>query len=365
MVARNPCSKPPPAGVYSEVQRGSFRVQLPNHTEHSAACPSGAGCLTEVKALADTTRATLPIDRIVVDPSIQIRRSNHEQTIERYMAAFEKLPPVDVFDTGKDNGHSRYLLGDGFHRVASAQRLGRTDIEANIHMGSREDAAEFAVVANTKNADPLSPEERDEGVRRLRQLHPDWATRQLADVMSVSQVTVSRVFQIDEVKRATIGTARDSRESLTNSHYREIAPAPREAWQPLVKAAADRGWTRDVTAQAVRNLKDDRVPDERKQAILDGEADPVVVTPDGQFAVHVDVVGRQLREMQANDAVLALERALEQLAKLRLYRPEAIIDTAGGPRIDRLIEELPGYVSFLEELLTVAKRDRGKVSVVK
>jgi ParB-like chromosome segregation protein Spo0J len=316
--------------------------------------------------LADTTRATLPIDRIVVDPSIQIRRGNHEQTIERYMAAFEKLPPVDVFDTGEGNGNGRYLLGDGFHRMASAERLGLHEIDANIHTGTRQDAAEFAVVANTKNADPLTPEERDEGIRRLRQLHPDWSSRQIADAMSVSQSTIKRVFQVDEVKRETlVGRLTESRDSLTDTHFAEIAPAPRESWTPLANAAADRGWTRDVTRLAVKNLTDDRIPQERKEAILSGEADPVVVTPDGQFAVPADVIGRQLREMQANDAVLALERALEQLAKLRLYRPEAIIDTAGGPRIDRLIAELPGYVSFLEELLTVAKRDRGKVSVVK
>ncbi len=121
-----------------------------------------------------------------------------------------------------------------------------------------------------------------------------------------------------------------------------------------MKAADQRGWTRDVTAQAVQNLRDDRIPDRQKRDILKGEADPVVVTPDGQFAVPPDLVGKRLREMASNDAVLAMERALEALAKLRLFRPDAIVGTIGQPRLARLIDEMPGYISFMEEVLNSA-----------
>jgi ParB-like chromosome segregation protein Spo0J len=247
------------------------------------------------------------------------------------------------------------LLADGFHRLAAAERLGHRSIEATIRKGSREAALEFAVIANTKNADPLTPEERDIGIRRLKQLHPDWSQSKIAETMSISQPTVAGVMAADEVARTVI-TGNNG--SLTTKHYREIGRAPKEAWQPLATAAAKRNWSGDVTALAARNLKDSRIPEEQKRKILRGTADPVVVTPDGQFAVPADVIGRQIRGMEANDAVLALERALEGLARLRLFSASAIIKTAGHERIERLIAELPDSIDFMREVLNEAKSSR-------
>ena len=287
----------------------------------------------------------LAIQDIDIDPTIQIRRNNHEDTIKRYEESFDKLPPIDVFETPEG-----LLLADGFHRISAAERLQHTEIEATVLKGSRQDAAEHAVVSNTKNAEPLTTEERNEGIRRLKQIHLEWKTRDFAKAMSVSHMTVKRVFDVDEVKRSVFSPVT----RVTDSHYGVIAGAEPKNWEPLVKAADQRGWTRDVTAQAVQNLRDDRIPDRQKRDILKGEADPVVVTPDGQFAVPPDLVGKRLREMASNDAVLAMERALEALARLRLFRPDAIVGTIGQPRLARLIDEMPGYISFMEEVLNSA-----------
>jgi len=302
----------------------------------------------------------LAIKEIVVDPTIQIRRGNHEPTIRRYEESFEKLPPVVVIRT-KDG----LLLADGFHRIAAAQRLGLKEIKAEIRPGSRETALEYAVVANTKNADPLTPEERDEGIRRLRQLHPGWSNQKIADVMSVSEDTVRHVFAADKVRKAVLLGGNSARaESLKSAHFTEIAAAPHAAWEPLVSAAGKRGWSRDATRLAVQNLKDDRIPREHKARLLAGKADPVVITPEGEAAVPADVVSRQIRDMAANDAVLALERALEGLAKLRLFSISAIVKTAGGDRLDRVIKDVPRYVSFLEEVFDAAKKERRNLQVV-
>lgn len=298
----------------------------------------------------------LAIDSITIDPTVQIRRSNHEPTIRRYEESFDKLPPIDVFDTPDG-----LLLADGFHRTAAAQRLGLAEIEANVHKGSRADALEFAVLSNTKNADPLTPEERDDGIRRLKQLHPAWSLRQIADAMSVSHEAIRNVFRIDEVKREILPSAPVNR--LTDSHFRQLASAPKEARAPLAKAADKRRWSRDVTALAVKNLKDERVPEETKREILEGTADPVVVREDGQFAVPPEVVSRQIKEMEANDAMLAFLRALEALSRARLFRVDAILQPATGEVLDRWAKELPGDIGFLQEVLDAA-RDRGKLRIV-
>ncbi len=298
----------------------------------------------------------LAIKDIDVDPTLQIRRRNHEDTIRRYEEAFDKLPPVDVFKTPEG-----MLLADGFHRIAAAMRLGHTEIDANVRTGTREEAAEHAVIANTQNGDPLSSDERNDGIRRLRQLHPSWSMREIADAMSVSHITVKRVFDVDEVRRSVFTPAVTM---VTDSHLRELSSVPQEHRAPLIEAAAERKWSVEATALAARNLKDDRIPDEQKREMLSGQADPVVVTPDGQFAVPSEVVARQLRSMEANDAVLAMERALEGLAKLRLFRPEAIVSTIGRRRLDHLISEMPAYVSFMEEVLAAARKESRKLEVV-
>lgn len=298
----------------------------------------------------------LAIEDITADPTIQIRRANHEATIQRYEESFEKLPPVTVYDT--DEG---LLLADGFHRLAAAIRRGEKKIEADVRKGTRADALEYAVIANTQNADPLTPDERDNGIRRLKQLHPDWALRKIAEAMSVSHNTVQRVFKVDEVRQATFTGV--SADTPSETHYRAIARAPKEHWQPLVEAAQERGWSSDDTARAVSNLRDESVPEKHKRELVKGKADPLERTPDGELAVPRTVIERRIKETQDNDAMLAFHKALEALASARMFRTEAILSPADGHTLERWAKELPGDIAFLEEVLEGAK-GAGKLRAV-
>lgn len=309
--------------------------------------------------MPDTTHATIPIDRIDIDPTVQIRGGNHEQTIQRYMAAWDKLPRVDVFDLTQPGEPPRakdLLLADGFHRVATAIRLGLEEIDVVVHRGTRADALEFAVIANTKNADPLTPEERDAGIRRIRQLHPDWTLRTVAEAMSVTHLTVKRVEDADAVKREVVAPVT----RVTDSHYAEVAGAPQKDWEPLVKAADQRGWTRDETRLAVRNLKDERVPEEHKEAIRSGSADPVTVGQDGEMGIPMDRVGRTLREAERSDAHLALQRVLGALANLRVvFDAEQMVATMSPERRRQLADEVRRvYIPFLEDIAAAAEKGR-------
>ena len=296
----------------------------------------------------------LAIREIIADPAIQIRSSNHEQTIHRYADSFDKLPPIDVFETPDGK-----YVADGFQRLAAAQRIGRTMIAATVHKGSYDDAIEFAAVANTRSGDPLTIEERNDGIRRLKQLHPDWTQSRIADAMSVGTETVRTVFRVDEVRRKN-----PAARNLSVSHLAEVASADPAEQDSLIEAVGERGWSRDVTRLAVQNLKDDRIPDQQKQELLSGKIDPVVITPDGEMAVPATVIGKRIRDIQKNDALLQLEKSLEQLAKLRMFDVNAIVSTAGQPRVQRLVEELPGYIDFLGRVLREARSEGRKLKVV-
>lgn len=298
----------------------------------------------------------IPLDVLINGATLQIRHADHEPTIQRYVDSFENLPPIDVFDTPDG-----LFVVDGFQRLAAARRLGKKRIAANVHAGTREGAAEFAIVANTRSGYPLTIEERNDGIRRLRQLHPDWLPARIAEAMSVSPETVRRVLRADEVRRQVGSTAA---RNLPDSHVNEVAKADPGDHAALLAAADDRRWSRDVTRLAVQNLRDERIAPERKRALLAGEADPVVVTPDGQLAVPADVVGKRLRELREHDAYLQMERALEQLARLRLWTPEDIATALDRPRMERLVKELPGYVDFLNDLLHATEQETRKLAVV-
>jgi hypothetical protein len=62
------------------------------------------------------------------------------ELVDYYLEHLDEAPPVTVFDTGEG-----LLLADGYHRVAAAQRLGRTAIRAEVRQGNRSGALRFAV----------------------------------------------------------------------------------------------------------------------------------------------------------------------------------------------------------------------------
>ena len=102
------------------------------------------------------------ISDLTLADDVNIRDGLREEAVERYMEILDDLPPVEAW---KSDGES--LLSDGWHRIAAATRLGRDEIEADIHEGGRTEAIVAAIVANTKHGIPLSTKERNRGIVRL------------------------------------------------------------------------------------------------------------------------------------------------------------------------------------------------------
>lgn len=132
-------------------------------------------------------RETIGLAEIVIDDKLNVRDGLDNDTIERYMDCFDYLPPVVAFDI--DEG---YLLADGFHRVEAAKRLGREEIEAEVKEGTKQDAEEWAAMANLTHGKPLTRAERRKAVERKIKLHPERANNWIAQDMGVSENTVKK-----------------------------------------------------------------------------------------------------------------------------------------------------------------------------
>lgn len=289
----------------------------------------------------------LSISQLTIDPTIDVRQKLDEETIQRYADSFGDLPPVVAFKTDGE-----ILLADGFHRVVAAQRLGISEVEGEVKEGSREDALEYAAYANTRHGKPLTAEERKVAIRRLYQLHPDWGRDRVASVLGCSSWAIDTVLNVDKVKRSVIGA---SASPLTDSHLQEIASAPEELWEPLVKTAETKGWTRDETREVVRNIKDESLPSEHKKALLEGKTEPVTRI-EGEPAVLRDTIHRYIEEEKEKSYVTNLENALFQLANLRRFTAKEIVDGLETERLEKLARELPDYIKFEEEILALAKQ---------
>lgn len=300
---------------------------------------------------------TLSISKINLDPAIQIRQSNHEQTIRRYMDCFENLPPIEVFDTPKG-----MFVADGFQRLAAAMRLGRSAIEANIHQGSYEEAAEFAAVANTRSGDPLTAEERDDAIRRLHGFHGDWTQGKIAEVMSVSQRTVSRVLSASKVKRDLVGRVDIS--NLSERQAQALSSADQETRVPLAEAAQRKGWSEGEVRDAIRIVNDPRESAGYKQDVLAGRAEPIPLNDVGERVARKETVARQVEEAVQNDGLLALEQALLVLGRLREFSAEEVIAPASKERRDQLERDLPDYIRLLESVRS-AIQERSQTPTLK
>lgn len=304
----------------------------------------------------------MALKAITVDSTVQIRRrANRKETIERYAAAFDHLPEPVVYDTSEGN-----LLSDGFARIEVAKRLGKTHVEVDLRKGTRADAREYAAVANATSGDPLTVDERDDAILRLSR-ESGWSTRQIADAMSVHHTTVAEILRAHEMRQqfrraetteVSSGlhdqVPEQKPSELSRTHLRTIARADEEMRLPLAQAAAARAWTREETSQAVKNLRDERVPQREKVALLAGKADPRVPTENGS-AAHVDTMRRAVKVAEAaNAGHSALERALSALAEAEQHGVDACLGTVNGDRARQIAALIPGHISFLNEVRKVA-----------
>jgi ParB-like chromosome segregation protein Spo0J len=95
----------------------------------------------------------IKISDIETDSGTQVRERINDETVAEYAEAMTEgaiFPPVVVFHTG-----THYYMGDGFHRLLAAARIGAVDIAADVRMGTAEDALWYALGANRTNGQRL------------------------------------------------------------------------------------------------------------------------------------------------------------------------------------------------------------------
>jgi len=213
---------------------------------------------------------------IRVDGGTQPRATLREEWMEEYaadMAMGSKFPPVVVFHDGE-----KYWLGDGFHRLGAAKKLGHVTIDADVRQGTRRDAVLFSVGANGLHGHRRTNEDKRRAVMMLLG-DPEWrhlSDREVARHCAVSQPFVSSLrepsdngYQIQEPSTRTV-TRGDTTYMMNVGNIGTRATLPFATPLPDVYAPV---WTPD-------DVMDEADAETRHiDSILDAELEPEAETP--------------------------------------------------------------------------------------
>jgi ParB-like chromosome segregation protein Spo0J len=83
----------------------------------------------------------LEIKRLLRESPADARRHLDQDRVRRFAELLDQLPPVTVFALEDQS----LLLVDGYHRLAAAQQAGRTTVRAEVRVGTKAQALQFAV----------------------------------------------------------------------------------------------------------------------------------------------------------------------------------------------------------------------------
>lgn len=145
-----------------------------------------------MKSKASPKIRRIPVAEIVCAQDIQTRAQLDDETINEYsaeMRAGTEFPPVILFQFADGT----LLLADGFHRVAAARKAGRTDIQAEVRVGERQEAVTYALGANTQHGLRRTSADKRRCVEVALREFADFSDRRLADLCCVTDFLVRTV----------------------------------------------------------------------------------------------------------------------------------------------------------------------------
>lgn len=158
---------------------------------------------------------SIQLSQIILDAGTQIRADINSETVAEYAEAMldtarNNFPAVVVFRTGPD----KFILADGFHRVAAAKKRGFKDILAKVHEGSRTDALKFALEANTGHGLRLTNADKHQSVELALAEWPTISNNEIARICAVSHTLVNKIRPAQVESASTSNTEKPNKKRV-------------------------------------------------------------------------------------------------------------------------------------------------------
>ena len=136
-------------------------------------------------------REMVPLDSLVENAGTQVRSTIDDEVVNDYAEALAngaRFPPIIVVRGDKGD-----IPADGFHRAAAYRKAGRSEIEADVHHGTVEDAIWLALGANRAHGQRLSTGDKRRAIEMAYRAWPDLSQVRIAAHVGCSQQYVSEV----------------------------------------------------------------------------------------------------------------------------------------------------------------------------
>jgi ParB-like chromosome segregation protein Spo0J len=199
---------------------------------------------------------TVPIEKIIVDPALNIRSDTLSQSkIAEYAENFKQLPPISVFSVDGE-----LFLVDGWHRLGAANKLELTDVECiEVGSGTIVQACDMADEANLRHGIPLTPEQRRQVAVRFAQRHPDWSLREIATKMGCSAQSVKNWIENQSVQNLTVDASNQKSASqgdrAASVDIKAVVLKFREWFNVSIRRTPIEAWTVDRRAKVKQELE--------------------------------------------------------------------------------------------------------------
>jgi len=132
----------------------------------------------------------LKLKDIKLNRELTPRGGINQSTVGVYESSFDNLPPIDVFWI---EGQDGWWLVDGWHRYEAAKNLEKSDINANEHQGTFDDAKEFSFDSNLKHGQPLTLGERKEAAKLKLIRHTERSDNWISEDCGISYHTIRQI----------------------------------------------------------------------------------------------------------------------------------------------------------------------------
>jgi hypothetical protein len=221
---------------------------------------------------------SIRLSQILIEKGLQVRAELNQEAINDYGEALSAvkntIPAVIVFEIEP----GKFLLADGFHRMAAAREKGFKDILAEVHKGSREDALKCALGANTAHGLRLTSADKRRKVELALKEWPESSDTDLGKMCGVDHKTVASVRK--EVQPANVaGSPRKGSDGV----MRKLPPPKAKALgKSLVKTPSPSG----LPPKAARADSPAPAPEGRKDSV--GVVIPAAILPLWERAGEVE-----------------------------------------------------------------------------
>jgi uncharacterized protein (DUF1015 family) len=151
----------------------------------------------------------MKLSQLTLDPELQMRESLNQEVVDEYAKAMldgDKFPSIKVFNDGDKN-----YVAEGYTRCAAAKQAGLEIIDADVEMGTFEDAFDYAFVkANHDNGQRYKSGDKRHAILKAftRDRYLKKSDREIGRIYKVSNGFVSKLRKAEgkqpdiiEVKR--------------------------------------------------------------------------------------------------------------------------------------------------------------------